>query len=124
MNDVLVVKLIEIINAEIRSFHELLELMKQEQTAIIDDDLEGIEGSVAAQQEVAMEARMLEVERIQVVGELSNCFNMASGNMTLPRLLEVLESQQSEELARMRETLLELRIVDLITFPFFVGVES
>ena len=51
---------------------------------------------------------MMEVERIQVVGELSNRFNMASGNMTLPRLLEVLESQQSEELARMRETLLEL----------------
>jgi flagellar biosynthesis/type III secretory pathway chaperone len=108
MSDLLVVKLIEIINAEIRSFHELLELLKQEQVAIVADDLESIEDSVANQQEIAAEAQLLEAERIQVVEELSSRLNVEQGNMTLSRLIGVLESKQSEELAHMRATLLEL----------------
>ena len=108
MSDSLIVRLIEIINAEIRCFHRLLELLKQEQKAIVEDDLEGLELSVLSQQSVASEAQMLEAERMQVVEELSSRLNMDPGNFSLARLLEVVESSQGEELSRMRETLLEL----------------
>ena len=108
MSDSLVLKLIEIVNAEIRSFNHLLELLQQEQAAIVADDLEGIESSIAAQKEVAAEAQALEAGRIQVVEKVTRRLNMEPGNATLARLLEVLEKQQGEELARMRETLLEL----------------
>ena len=108
MNDLLVVKLIETINAEIRLFHELLNLLKQEQAAIVEDDLEGLDASVAQQHEIAAAAQLLEAERIQVVEELSNWLNMEQGNRTLSRLIGVLESEQSEELAHMRKTLLDL----------------
>lgn len=108
MSDPLIVKLIEIINAEIRCFHRLLELLREEQAAIVGDDLEGIERSVLSQQNVATEAQMLEAERVQVGEELSNRLNMEPGNFNLVRLLDVVESSQGEELSRMRETLLEL----------------
>ena len=108
MNDLLVVKLIETINAEIRLFHELLKLLKQEQAAIVEDDLESLDASVAQQHHIAAEAQLLEAERIHVVEELSNWLNMEQGNRTLSRLIGVLESEQSEELAHMRKTLLDL----------------
>jgi len=108
MNDPLIIELIEIINAEIRIFNRLLTLLRKEQAAIVEDDLEGIEASVAAQQEAAQEAHALEVQRLQVVEELSTRLDMVPGNVSLTRLIEALESEQSEELARMRETLLEL----------------
>ena len=108
MNDLLVVKLIETINAEIRLFHELLKLLRQEQAAIVEDDLEGIDASVAQQHEIAAAAQLLEAERIQVVEELSNWFNMEQGNRNLGRLIAVLESERGKELVHMRQTLLDL----------------
>ena len=76
MNDLLVVKLIETINAEIRLFHDLLNLLREEQAAIVADDLDAIDASVVQQRRLAAEAQLLEVERIQVVEELSNWLNM------------------------------------------------
>ena len=108
MNDLLVVKLIETINAEIRLFHDLLNLLREEQAAIVADDLDGIDASVVQQRRLAAEAQLLEAERIQVVEELSDWFNMDPGNRNLGRLIGLLESERGEELARMRQTLLDL----------------
>jgi flagellar biosynthesis/type III secretory pathway chaperone len=108
MNEILVIRLIEIINAEIRSFHRLLELLKAEQAAIVEDDIEGIESSVIAQHEVSAEAQMLEVERIQVVAELSQGLDVDADGVSLTRLILFLEKNQGEELAGMREVLVEL----------------
>ena len=108
MKDILVVRLIEIINAEIRSFNQLLELLQAEQVAIVDDDVEGIEASVAQQQEISGEAQMLEAERIQVAEEMSRCLGLEPESLSLSRLIRVLERNQGEELASMRGVLLDL----------------
>ena len=108
MSDALIVKLIEIVNAEIRLFHQLHELLQREQGAIVGDDIEAIEASVEAQQEVAQQARLLEVERVQVVQELSLRLDMEPDNVTLSRLLEVIEGDRGAELGRMRDTMREL----------------
>ncbi len=108
MNDTLAVKLIEVINAEIRVFNHLLEVLQQEQRALLDDDLAGIGASIAAKQEAAEEARQLEAERALVVRKLSGQLDLDPGNSTLARLIGAVEGWQGEELARMRQTLLEL----------------
>lgn len=108
MKDILVVRLIEIINAEIRSFNQLLELLQAEQVAIVDDDVEGIEASVAQQQEISGEAQMLEAERIQVTEEMSSCLGLEPESLSLNRLIQLLERNQGEELAGMRGVLLDL----------------
>ena len=108
MKDILVVRLIEIINAEIRSFNQLLELLQAEQGTIVDDDVEEIEASVAQQQEISGEAQMLEAERIQVAEEMSRCLGLEPESLSLSRLIRVLERNQGEELASMRGVLLDL----------------
>jgi len=108
MNDPAVIELIDIINEEIRLFNHLLQLMQEEQTALVEDDLAGIDASVMGQQQVATEAHLLEARRLQVVAELSMRMNGVGENVNLARLIEVLEGGQGEELGRMRETLLEL----------------
>ena len=108
MSDPLVVKLIEIVNAEIRVFNRLLEVLQQEQQALCEDDLPAIEACVAAKKDAAEEARRMETERLLVVQKLSKLLELEPENCTLSRLVEVVEGWQGEELARMRETLMEL----------------
>lgn len=108
MNEPLLVRLIEVVNAEIRLFHRLLDLLREEQRALVRDDLEAIHASLDAQQEVADEAKRLERERLHVVQEISQYLNMRPGNLTLARLVELLEGRRGEDLDQMRRTLLEL----------------
>lgn len=108
MSDPLVVKLIEIVNAEIRIFNRLLEILQQEQKALCADDLPAIEASLAAKKDAAEEARRMETERLLVVQKISKKLEMEPENCTLSRLVEVVEGWQGEELSRMRETMMEL----------------
>ena len=108
MTDTLIIRLIEIVNAEIRFFHQLLKLLQEEQEAIVADDIEHLEASIQAQQEVARQARELELERIGVVGELSLRLDVEPDNVTLSRLLDVIEDDHGAELARMRDIMREL----------------
>ena len=108
MNNSLVVKLIALINGEIRTFHQLLQLLHEEQEAIVDDDMQAIERSVAAQEGLALQAQELEAKRIQLIAELSKELDLGEDCVTLAKLMEALEGPHSDELARMRSTVLEL----------------
>ncbi len=108
MSTSLVVQLIELVNEEIRVFNTLFDLLEQEQAAIVADDVEAIEASSAAKAEVAEEARQMEERRLSLLQQLSGSLNMAPGQADLARLIEVVEKHHGEELARMRQVLLEL----------------
>ena len=108
MNDELLSELVEVINEEIRAFHRLLTSLEEEQRVIVEDDLEGLERIVADQQELAVCAHQLEARRIQLVDELATRLDLEPDNVSLSRLVEVLEGPHSEELAHMRQQLLEL----------------
>ena len=108
MNNSLVVKLIALINGEIRTFHQLLQLLHEEQEAIVDDNIQAIERSVAAQEGLALQAKELEAKRIQLIAELSKELDLGEDRVTLAKLMEALEGPHSDELARMRATVLEL----------------
>jgi len=108
MNEQLLVDLAALINEEIRAFHRLLEALQEEQRAIVEDDIEVIEQCVAVQQEVAVAAHQLEAKRVRVVGQLAEQLDMEPQNISLSRLVEALEGPRAEELAQMREKLLDL----------------
>ncbi|MEW6749566.1 MAG: flagellar protein FlgN [Candidatus Latescibacterota bacterium] len=108
MNDPGVVELVELINEEIRLFDHLLDLLHAQQEAIVANDLEALEASVQEQQRVAAEARRHEARRSRVVDELSGRLEVQAGPGGLRRLIGVLESGPGEELARMRQTLIDL----------------
>lgn len=104
----LVVQLIEVVNEEVRVFHQLLDLLRQEQAAIVADQVEAIESTAMHKAEMVETARRLEGERLSLVRQLSESLNMAPGSVDLARLIEAVESHHGAELARMREALLEL----------------
>jgi len=108
MNDPAVVELVDLINNEIRLFDQLLGLLHEQQEAIVANDLQALEASVQAQQRVAVEARLHADRRSRVVEGLSRRLEVQTGPGGLRRLIEALDSGQGEELARMRETLLDL----------------
>ena len=108
MNDPLVCGLIEVINEEVRAFHRLLNSLQEEQRVIVEDDLQGIEQAVADQRELAIHAHQLEVRRIQLVAELAGRLDLELENVSLGRLVEVLEGPHGEELVQMREQLIGL----------------
>lgn len=103
-----IIQLIEVINEEIRVFHSLLDLLRQEQEAIVNEDVQGIEAVAAAKVEATHAAHGLESDRLALLHQLSESLNMAPGDVNLARLIEAVESHHGEELTRMREVLLDL----------------
>ena len=89
-------------------FHRLLRLLEEEREIILNSHLDRLGPNLAVQHEVMEETHRWEKERIQVVQMLSNRPELRTGNVTLARLMEELDNCQSDELARMRETVLEL----------------
>ncbi len=108
MNKALLAQLAAVINEEIRVFHRLLEALREEQRAIVEDDIESIEQCVTMQREIAVAAHGLEARRIRAVENLARQMDLEPDNISLSRLVEALEGPHAEELAQMREKLLEL----------------
>ena len=108
MNTSLIIELIEVINEEIRVFGDLLDLLQTEQSAIVGDDAAGIE-ETAAQKHTALEdAQRQEARRQRLVCELSEGLEVAPERVDLSCLIQAVGGERGEELARMRDMLLEL----------------
>ena len=109
MSTALILKLVEVINGEVRIFNELLETLQHEQAALVADDLEAIETAATKKQVAVMAGRELEARRTVLVSELSGALNVSPQKAALACLFDALDGgEEGEELARMREVMLEL----------------
>ena len=109
MSTALILKLIEVNNDEVRIFNELLETLQDEQAALVADDLEAIETTAAKKQAAVVAGRELETRRTVLVSELSGALNVSPQKADLTCLIDALGGgEEGEELARMREVMLEL----------------
>ena len=109
MSTALILKLIEVINDEVRIFNELLETLQHDQAALVADDLEAIETTAAKKQAAVVAGRELESRRTVLVSELSGALNVSPQKADLTCLIDALDGgEEGEELARMREVMLEL----------------
>ena len=108
MNEELIGNLTQIINEEVRVFNDLLDILNDEQKAIVEDNVAGIEECVLSQQHIASKAHELESRRQAIVTQLSQNLSIDADQVNLARLLEVLEGSRAKELARMREKLIKL----------------
>lgn len=101
-------RLVEVINEEVRVFHELLDCLQCEQTAIINDDIDAMTATTARKTEQVLFAQRLEGERLRLVRLLSEQLEVAPEDANLQRLIDVIDSQHGEHLAQMRQVLLDL----------------
>lgn len=108
MSDNPVKNLVEVFNDEIRLFNRLLDLLSEEQAALLEDDLGAIERGVGEKRRVAEEATRLELARRQAVEAVSQGLEMAPGDTSLGRIIAAMDQGTGEELDGMRQTLLDL----------------
>ena len=101
-------RLVEVINEEVRVFHELLDCLHCEQQAIVDDDIDAMTATTARKTEYVILAQRLEVERLHLVQMLSEQLEVDAEQADLQKLIAVIDSRHSEDLARMRQVLLDL----------------
>jgi len=101
-------RLVEVINEEVRVFHELLDCLHCEQQAIVDDDIDAMTATTARKTEYVILAQRLEVERLHLVQMLSEQLEVDAEQADLQKLVDVIDSRHSEDLARMRQVLLDL----------------
>ncbi len=101
-------RLVEVINEEVRVFHELLDSLHCEQQAIVDDDIDAMAATTQRKTEHIVLARRLEGERLRLVRLLSEQLEVAPEDANLQRLIDVIDSKHSEDLAQMRQMLLDL----------------
>ncbi|MBT3346358.1 MAG: flagellar protein FlgN [Gemmatimonadetes bacterium] len=101
-------RLVEVINEEVRVFHELLDCLHCEQQAIVDDDIDAMTATTQRKTEYVVLAQRLEGERLRLVRLLSEQLEVAPEDANLQRLIDVIDSKHSEDLAQMRQMLLDL----------------
>ena len=101
-------RLVEVINEEVRVFHELLDCLHCEQQAIVDDDIDAMTATTARKTEYVILAQRLEGERMRLVRMLSEQLEVDAEQADLQKLIAVIDSRHSEDLARMRQVLLDL----------------
>ncbi|HCV22075.1 MAG: hypothetical protein CME13_03035 [Gemmatimonadetes bacterium] len=101
-------RLVEVINEEVRVFHELLDCLHCEQQAIVDDDIDAMMATTARKTEYVILAQRLEGERLRLVRMLSEQLEVDAEQADLQKLIAVIDSRHSEDLARMRQVLLDL----------------
>ena len=107
--EALIVELVEVIQKEICSFQRLLEVLEQEQQALVHHEVEALESALEGKRGPIVEAAELEAERMRIVEQLSAVLQEDPSSLSLKRLIERVQGPQSERLGEMRETLIELQ---------------
>ena len=107
--DQLVVRLIDIIEKEVSTFEQLLEMLQHQQKALVTHAVDEIEAAVDQQHSLADQTSILENARVLVVEELAEALSVDPKTLTISRLLEFMPSSDAERLTWMRESLVDIQ---------------
>lgn len=97
-------KLIQIISEEAALFEEFLELLDRQKDALVANDTESLNQTTELQQRKLMESQALNLRREEVIEAIQE-MNRIDGDLTVTRLLEHVDRDQSERLSRLQETI-------------------
>ncbi len=106
-NSKLVYELIEILKEEASLFGTFLELLEQQQQALVKNDLEEINRITGLQREKAVTSRRLINRREEVIGKLT-LDGASSEDITISRLIDSVASGQAIVLGQLRNSILDL----------------
>ena len=100
-------ELIEIIHKEMRLLHNLLELVNDEQQTLLRNDAEGLVGNLTRQEALLEKADQLEKQRLRVTEVLSRKLRVEPEELSMSRLMDLVEEAHSTELGKLQQTLVE-----------------
>ena len=99
--------LIDIIGREAALFERFLLLLEQQQHALVNNDHEELNRVTAEQQHVLAESRRFNIERERVLDQIKR-ENAIEGDLTVTRLLEMIDESRADRLSTLRDAILDL----------------
>lgn len=100
-------RLITVISKEAAVFDTYLSLLEQQKEALVANDLDRLNAITARQREVIVQSRLLGMEREQLIERIRASHDI-DGDLTLSRLLELVDDTQATQLTRLQELILGL----------------
>jgi hypothetical protein len=106
-NSELVMELIGVLNKETSLFETFLELLEEQQKALVANDVSTLNNVTANQREKVIEANLLARKRQDVIGKLALEHDM-TGDVSIGKLIDSVNSGQASLLEKLRNAILEL----------------
>jgi hypothetical protein len=99
--------LIDILGREATLFEEFLQLLEEQQRALVEKDLPALQEITEKLQEKTVKSRLLDQERQKVVAEIKASRGL-DGDLNVTRLLEITDDERADQLRRLRGLILKL----------------
>ncbi len=99
--------LIKIIGKEAALFESFLELLEKQQRMLVENNLDGLNQVTAEQREKMTESQLLNNKRLEIV-ELIKADKQIQGDLNVTRLLELVDQEQADRLAKLQQLILSL----------------
>lgn len=100
-------QLIDIISREASLFESFLELLQRQKEMLVTNDLEGLQKITERQHEKLAESRILNKQRDELVAQIKTS-RAIDGDLTVSRLLTLVDQNQAEQLRQLRDLIIEL----------------
>jgi len=100
-------QLIQVISDEALIFDEFLQLLDCQKEALVSNDTDRLNEVTRLQQQKLLQSQELNRRREQLIAALKEA-NAIDGDVTVTRLLEYADEDQSQRLARLRDAILAL----------------
>lgn len=100
-------QLIQIISTEALVFEEFLNLLDRQKDALVENDTDRLNEITALQQAKLQESQALNRQREEITDAIK-ASNLISGDVTVSRLLQIADEDQSLRLTKLQETILAL----------------
>ncbi|MEA1979636.1 MAG: flagellar protein FlgN [candidate division Zixibacteria bacterium] len=100
-------KLVEIIGKEAALFESFLNLLEQQRDKLVNNDTNGLNEINDRQREKIVESQILNKEREKLIEQIK-INNSIEGDLTVSRLIELVDQNQAERLTQLREIIFEL----------------
>ena len=102
-------ELIEIVSKEAALFESFLELLEKQKEMLVANNVDGLNAVTREQQEKLLESRHLDRQRDKLV-ERIKAINAIDGDLTVARLLELVDANQAERLLQLKDLILSLNV--------------
>jgi signal transduction histidine kinase len=94
-------QLIDIIGREAALFESFLELLEEQQRMLVANDVEGLNRVTERQREKLAESQILNRRREELIEQIKQV-NAIEGDLNVTRLLEMVDSDQAQQLTKLR----------------------
>lgn len=103
----LVLELIQVLEREASLIETFLELLEQQQKALVQNDLEGLNRVTDRQRKMVAESTELSRRREKLIGLISEVYD-EENDINISKLITLVSSGRADELSRIKDNILEL----------------